>query len=100
MLTSKDMFIIIDAANPYALNDAHKNGYELVTVIYEDYVETKIVTERQPVPTMTYGSSSGGYNNYNNNNYYSVEKEQIIVTKLPRAIMKLSKTAEVIYGKN
>lgn len=99
MLTSKDTFIIIDATNAYLLNQAHKDGYELVTVIYEDCVETKMTQERQPVPQMSYGSSSGYSNNYTSNNYYSVDKEQIIVTKIPKAIMKLSATAEVIYGK-
>lgn len=99
MLTSKDTFIIIDATNAYQLNDAHKNGYELVTVIYEDCVETKVVHERQPTPVTTYGSTAGYNNGYNNNSHYTVDKEQIIVTKIPKAIMKLSATAEVIYGK-
>lgn len=103
MLTSRDVYIHVNPLNTWELNEAHKNGYHIVDIIYKDIVEKQVCVEKEPIPF--YGSSSGsygGYNNYGNNNpsYRTVEKEQYVVRREPTALMKLGGVAEVIYGKD
>lgn len=101
MLTSKEIYIKVDALNVYELNAAHRDGYVIVAIVYNEIVERHPCTEREPIPH--YGSSAGG--TYNNNyhsspQYRLIEKEVPVVIRTPVALMKLGPAAEVIYGKD
>lgn len=98
MLTSGEPYIIVDPNNSYDLNDAHRRGYVIVSLFYNDKIEHTHTIEKTPIPS--YGSSSGNYNSYSNNDYVEKQIEGSIVVRHPKLLMKLGPVAEVIYGKD
>lgn len=80
----------------YDLNRYAKEGYEVVDIFYESYVEDRSVPAQNQtyVSVSTDGNIPPALNNYQNTSYRTVP----VVVPHPKFLMRLSKTAKILYG--
>ena len=95
------MWITVDPGNTSLIEEYSRKGYELVTIFYEPEVYTECVVERKPVYpviTTTTNINVSGYS-YSPSHFEETQKEVRTVTNHPRMLMKLTKTGDLLFGK-